>query len=93
VYLIENRVNQRGIEIVLRPVAIKLTYALQNTPKALSVSSFEAPEVIPTNTAKRTSTLSNWEAVSLGNRRASEGVVATVIVLCCPLCLMVAVSP
>ena len=32
---------------------LKLTYALQNTSKALSVSSFEAPEVIPTNTARR----------------------------------------
>ena len=64
---------------------LKLTYALQNSPKDLSVSSFEAPEVIPHNTARRTRTLSNWEAVSLGNRRASEGVVATVIVLWCPL--------
>ena len=45
--------DQSGIEIASRPVAIKLTYALQNTPKALSVSSFEAPEVIPTNRARR----------------------------------------
>ena len=32
---------------------LKLTYALQNTPKALSVSSFEAPEVIPTQHSQK----------------------------------------